>query len=553
MSLEVNSIFDKIACPIFVAEPTKADDGKIADFTITFLNSKMEELVGETIKVGSKGSELVKLTSYEVPWQQMIVCSKNKIPYPYFSFYSLRTEKWFKIDLETCEDESFVVTLVDITSEKNYSSKLRASLTKDTFTGLSNRSAFQDELNEVIKNSRKNNTTAGVLILDIDNMKSINDSQGSTKGDSLILQVAEILKTFQRDFLKVFRYGDDEFLILISNGNSYDTIANYCDAIFERFLMESINISGGISVYPSDSEQKDELIRFADMALHYAKRNGRNNFTYFEPEMQRAFIQRLTLQSKMTDAIIESNFKQYYQPQFDINTGKLRGFEALIRWFDNELGEITPSVFIPLAEESSLIVPIGRWVLNTALSALKKWQDKYHFDGIMSVNVSPIQLMQDGFISELYSLIEKYQINPNLLEIEITEGVMINDIDSTVAKLNAIKDMGIRLSLDDFGTGYSSLSYLQALPLNTLKIDKSFINNLTDENGVQATITSSIISMVKEMGLETIAEGVEDPAQLALLSEFNCNVVQGFLRGKPMPFSSCDAFLAGDQKALTTL
>lgn len=550
MSLDLSSIFDKITCPVFVAAPTNDESGKIDDFTITFLNSKMFELVGDSIKVGSKGSELVKLTSYEVPWKQMISCSKNNIPYPYFSFFSDKTNKWFKITLETFEDGTFVVTLIDITSEKNYSSKLKTSLTKDTFTGLSNRSALTEDLNDVIKKCKKNNTTAGIVIIDIDNMKNINDSMGPAKGDAIILSVAQILKSFQKDFIKVYRYGDDEFLILISDCPSYDTIANYCNAIFERFLMESINLSGGVAVFPTNTEQKDELIRFADMALHYAKRNGRNNFTYFEPEMQRVFIQRLTLQSKMTDAIIESNFKQYYQPQFDINTGKLRGFEALIRWFDEELGEVTPSVFIPMAEESSLIVPIGRWVLDTAISTLKKWQDKYNFDGIMSVNVSPVQLMQDSFISELYSLIAKYQINPNLLEIEITEGVMINDINSTVDKLNAIKDMGVRLSLDDFGTGYSSLSYLQALPLNTLKIDKSFIKNLTEENGVQANITSSIISMVKNMGLETIAEGVEDSDQLALLSQFNCNVIQGFLRGKPMPYTSCEALLSGDKQAL---
>lgn len=286
------------------------------------------------------------------------------------------------------------------------------------------------------------------------------------------------------------------------------------------------------------------------MAIHYAKRNGKNNFVYFEPDMQRVFIQHLTLQTKMTTAILENSFSQYYQPQFDIRTGELRGFEALIRWRDDELGDIAPSVFIPLAEETGLIIPIGRWVLKSAMTTLKKWQEKYNFTGIMSVNVSPIQLRSDNFISELDELIEHYKIKPELLEIEITEGVMINNMNDTIEKLKDIKSRGLRVSLDDFGTGYSSLSYLQMLPLNTLKIDKAFINGITAADGIQANITSCIINMVEKMGLETIAEGVEHPEQLDLLNKLNCNIVQGFLRGKPMPFNLCDAYLSGDQSAL---
>ena len=303
-------------------------------------------------------------------------------------------------------------------------------------------------------------------------------------------------------------------------------------------------------MFPTNTEQKDEMIRFADMAVHYAKKNGKNSFIYFEPEMQRVFIQHLTIQTRMNAALIESNFTQYYQPQFDIQTGSLRGFEALIRWNDDELGNIAPSVFIPLAEENGLIIPIGRWVLYTAINTLKTWQAKYNFRGIISVNVSPVQLLSDGFIEELLDMIETFKVDPNLLEIEITEGVMINNMGDAIEKLRQIKAMGCRVSLDDFGTGYSSLSYLQMLPLNTLKIDKAFINDITSEDGVQATITRSIIDMVEKMGLETIAEGVENNDQLNMLNQFRCNFVQGFLRGKPMPYNLCDAYLAGDVNAL---
>ncbi|MCR5764749.1 MAG: GGDEF domain-containing phosphodiesterase, partial [Treponema sp.] len=312
-------------------------------------------------------------------------------------------------------------------------------------------------------------------------------------------------------------------------------------------------VSGGISVFPIHTSKKEELIRFADMALSIAKKNGKNNFAYFEPFMQQNFIRHLTLESKMASALIESSFKQVYQPQFDIHTGKLRGFEALIRWQDKDLGDIPPSIFIPLAEESGLIISIGNWVLNTAFKTIKRWQTRFNFHGIMSVNVSPVQLSQDTFIFELNNLIQKYGIDPNLLEIEITEGVMINNMNETIDKLQALKDMGIKVSLDDFGTGYSSLNYLQMLPLNTLKIDKSFISNITSEDGVQANITTSIISMVKKMGLETIAEGVEQPEQLELLNKFDCDNVQGYLRGKPMPVHLCEEYLSGNEKALITI
>ena len=289
------------------------------------------------------------------------------------------------------------------------------------------------------------------------------------------------------------------------------------------------------------------------MALHHSKKNGKNIFTTFDFDMQRVLIQHLTLQTKLTSAILDSNFVMYYQPQFDIKTKELRGFEALIRWEDSELGNIPPSVFIPLAEETGLILPIGNWVLEATIKTLKNWQDKFNFKGIVSVNVSPVQLKQEDFLENLFAILEKYKVDPNYLEIEITEGIMINNMRATIDKLQVLRSMGLKVSLDDFGTGYSSLSYLQKLPLNTLKIDKSFISNITSNDGVQANITSSIIKMVDNMGLETIAEGVENEAQLHLLKDFNCNIVQGFHSGKPMPLELCNDFLAGDMSALITI
>lgn len=546
----LQQIIDNVTCPVFVAEPQRNQDNQIIDFKIAFTNEKMKKIAGTLMEKSNNWSVIKNFIEEDVPWLDIILGAINKTKIPEASYYSPSAKGWFKIEASAVNENFIVVTLVDITSEKNYFKQFQESLIRDSLTGLLNRSGLKDTITEVIENCGYNNTYAAILTIDIDNLKSINDSKGAKAGDSIIIQVAEILKRFERDNIKVFRYGDDEFLVLISEQPSADSITTITDTIYESFQQVQLSVSGGISVFPDHTDQKDDLLRFADMAIHYAKKIGRNNFTFFEMDMQKQFIQNLTIQSRLSSAIMDNNFTQCYQPQFDVKTGELRGFEALIRWHDEELGDVPPSIFIPLAEESGLIIPIGKWVLNTALATLKRWQDNYNFKGIMSVNISPIQLRQEGFVYELKALIDKYEINPDLLEVEITEGVMIRNMEITIDKLSIIKDMGLRVSLDDFGTGYSSLSYLQALPLNTLKIDKSFINNITAKDGTQANITSSIINMVKKMGLETIAEGVERPEQLQMLSEFNCNIVQGYLRGKPMPSNLCDAYLGGDKSAL---
>ena len=551
MDIKHSLVLDNINSPILVAIPIKDETGRIVDFDIAYTNEELKKAVGFVIKDKPRWSDFEADITSDVPWFKMAIDAIAGRFYPDAVYYSPSTQSWYKIDMRWLPEEKYVIVCFsNITSERVYYQKLKRSLITDPLTGFLNRSGFDDAFGITLETAHFSHTFAGILLIDIDNLQNVNDSRGIKEGDNLILRVADVLKQFQKEYIQVFRYGDDEFAIIISNFTSEDSLTNFIDCIYEAFQIKQIGVSGGVSYYPTHSEQQDELIRFADMAIHYAKKNGKNNFVYFEPDMQRVFIQHLQLQTKMTTAILESSFKQFYQPQFDIHTGELRGFEALIRWSDTELGDIAPSVFIPLAEETGLIIPIGRWVLKTAISTLKTWQEKYNFKGIMSVNVSPVQLKQENFIPELTELIERYQIDPNLLEIEITEGVMIHNMNDTIEKLNEIKRKGLRVSLDDFGTGYSSLSYLQMLPLNTLKIDKSFINNITSADGVQANITSSIITMVEKMGLETIAEGVEHPEQLDLLNKFNCNIVQGFLRGKPMPFNSCDAYLAGDKNAL---
>lgn len=551
MSVNLSAILDNIAAPVIAATPIKDKDGKITDFDIIYTNEEVKKAAGFVIQNKPKWSDFSMNITSDIPWFKMALDAIAGRFYDDVKYYSPSTQAWYKIEMKYLPDEKYIIiTFINITSEREYYRKLKKTLITDPMTGFANRTGFADAFDITLETARFKKFYAALLVIDIDNLQNINDSLGAAAGDKLILDVADVLKQFQREYIQIFRYGDDEFAVIITNFESQDSLVNFIDCIYDAFQIKQIQVSGGISIFPSNTEQKDELIRFADMAVHYAKKNGKNSFIYFEPEMQRVFIQHLTIQTRMNAALIESNFTQYYQPQFDIQTGKLRGFEALIRWNDEELGNIAPSVFIPLAEETGLIVPIGRWVLYTALNTLNTWQAKYDFRGIISVNVSPIQLLGDGFVEELADMIETFKVDPSLLEIEITEGVMINNMGDAIDKLRQIKAMGCRVSLDDFGTGYSSLSYLQMLPLNTLKIDKAFINDITSADGVQATITRSIIDMVEKMGLETIAEGVENKEQLDILHKFRCNFVQGFLRGKPMPYSLCDAYLAGDVNAL---
>lgn len=553
MSLDLGIIINNIAAPIVVGAPVRDSDNKIVDFKIRFINDDFKAAAGHVLQDSKTFNGFSPRIVSSVPWFQMAVNTVEGKQLYNETYFSPSTKCYYNIKMNYVKEEDLVVvTFIDITSEREYQKRLKESLITDTLTGLQNRHGFIETFDYIADTSRFENKLFALLIIDIDDLKNVNDSAGVPEGDSLIINVSNILKRFSRNNIHIFRYGDDEFAIIISNLDSVDSVSTFTDTIYEAFQFENISISGGISIFKEHSEQKNELIRFANMALHHSKKNGKNIFTTFDFDMQRVLIQHLTLQTKLTSAILDSNFVMYYQPQFDIKTKELRGFEALIRWEDSELGNIPPSVFIPLAEETGLIIPIGTWVLNTAFSTLKKWQIKYNFKGIMSVNISPKQLKQHNFIDELQNLLVRYNLSPSSIELEITEGIMIENMDDTVSKLKQIKEMGIRVSLDDFGTGYSSLSYLQMLPLDTLKIDKSFIKNITAKDGIQANITNSIINMVSKMGLDTIAEGVEKNDQLEILKKFDCNIIQGYLRGKPMPEFNCNAYLAGDNSALLT-
>ena len=546
------SIMNSIFSPLIVARPIILPQGQ-KDFELVFFNEAFSRTVSKTILKFHYFHEFKALLSTEVPWNDMADKAINKIPCEPVTYFSDLSNGWFRVQMKGMDGKYIVVNIENITKEREHSKKLLDTAYIDILTGLYNRNKFLDDIADLTAQAQFNGTKLGLLLIDIDNMKIINDYNGHTAGDEVLKKSAEILNRFSKNIIKAYRFGGDEFLLAIKNCSSMDSITNVCDTVFESFNSEQIKFSGGIAVYPDDSEEPEDLLRFTDIAMRRAKKDGKNRITNFKPEMQRVFIQKLNMQAKMSAALLNSDFYLVYQPQFDIKTGDLRGFEALMRWHDKELGDIGPAIFIPLAEETGMILEIGDWVLNAAFCTLKNWQQKYSFKGIMSINISPMQLKQPNFIENIRNLLIKYNLNPDTVEIEITEGIMIENMNEAIEELNSLKNIGLRISLDDFGTGYSSLSYLQVLPLNTLKIDKSFITGITEKNGIQANITNSIITMVTKMGLQTIAEGVEKNEQLQILKEFNCHIVQGFLRGKPMPEQNCAAYLGGKKSALISL
>ena len=543
---------NSISSPLIVARPIILPQGQ-KDFELVFFNEAFSRTVSKTILKFHYFHEFKALLSTEVPWNDMADKAINKIPCEPVTYFSDLSNGWFRVQMKGMDGKYIVVNIENITKEREHSKKLLDTAYIDILTGLYNRNKFLDDIADLTAQAQFNGTKLGLLLIDIDNMKIINDYNGHTAGDEVLKKSAEILKRFSKNIIKAYRFGGDEFLLAIKNCSSMDSITNVCDTVFESFNSEQIKISGGIAVYPDDSEEPEDLLRFTDIAMRHSKKDGKNRITNFKLEMQRVFIQKLNMQAKMSAALINNDFYLVYQPQFDIKTGDLRGFEALMRWYDKELGDIGPAIFIPLAEETGMILEIGDWVLNTAFCTLKNWQQKYSFKGIMSINISPMQLKQPNFIENIRNLLIKYNLNPDTVEIEITEGIMIENMNEAIEELNSLKNIGLRISLDDFGTGYSSLSYLQVLPLNTLKIDKSFITGITEKNGIQANITNSIITMVTKMGLQTIAEGVEKNEQLQILKEFNCHIVQGFLRGKPMLEQNCAAYLGGKKSALISL
>ena len=441
----------------------------------------------------------------------------------------------------------------DITERKKAEERLDYMAHFDALTGLPNRILLKDRLEQAIAVSRRSGRKAGVLFLDLDNFKNINDSFSHRFGDFLLHAVSERLKDVLRESDTIARIGGDEFIVLLSGIEGSNDAARVArkitESMREPFAVEdrvlNITASIGISLYPDDGDGSDTLIKNADTAMYRAKEVGRNNYQFFTQEMNDRVFERLSMENNLRRAIEREEFVLHYQPQVDIKTGKIIGTEALIRWQHPDMGLVPPGRFIHIAEDSGLIVPIGEWVLRTACRQNREWQIAGLQAIPVAVNLSAIQFRQPDFLEAVKRAVMDTEIDPRYVELELTERAVMQDVEAAVATMQEMKGMGFLLTIDDFGTGYSSLNYLKRFPIDKLKIDQSFVRDITTDPD-DASITLAIISMAHSLGLRVIAEGVETAEQLAFLREHGCDEIQGYYFSKPVPADEFAGLLQKD-------
>ena len=432
-------------------------------------------------------------------------------------------------------------TVQDITERKTAEKQVQFLAYYDALTGLPNRTLFHDRLAKALASARRRGERVALLFLDLDNFKTINDSLGHSVGDLLLKEVAERLKQGAREQDTVARLGGDEFVVLLTAMKDVADVAVVADRILKAMPTEftvqdhllNVACSLGISMFPDHGSDGETLIKNADAAMYAAKENG-NSFQFFTQDMNVRAVERLTLESSLRLAAERQELFLVYQPQVDIATGRITGAEALLRWRHPELGLVPPSKFIPIAENSGLIIPIGEWVLHTACAQARQWLDEGLPAIPVAVNVSAVQFRQDRFLQLVKKVLDETGLPPQYLELELTEGLLLSNGNLTLAVLQELNKMGLKLSIDDFGTGYSSLSYLRHFPVYKLKIDRSFVQAMTVDPD-DAAITGTIILMGRSLNLKVIAEGVESEEQMSFLRAHNCDEVQGYYFSQPLP------------------
>jgi len=455
----------------------------------------------------------------------------------------------------------------DISDRKEVEGQIRLLAYYDGLTLLPNRRLFMEKLDLALENARRREGSLAVLFLDLDRFKQINDTLGHGAGDRLLQGVAERLRKCLRSSDAVARgealnvtddvarLGGDEFIVSITNvtrGEDAARVARRLQESLERpFKLDEnevfVTASIGISLFPQDGTDLESLLKNADAAMYHAKDAGRSNYQFYSKSMNAAALQKLTLENKLRRALEREEFQLYFQPQIDVRSWSIIGAEALIRWRHPDLGLVQPAEFIGLAEETGLILPIGEWVLRTACAQAKTWQDAGHGPLVMAVNISGRQFRGKNLVQTIGQAIGGFGLDPRRVELEITESVLMRSVDETVNTLKALRAMGPRIAVDDFGTGYSSLSYLRRFPIDTLKLDQSFIQDSVKDRGT-AAIVAGVIDMAHGLGLEVIAEGVETAEQRTLLFQDGCHIMQGYLFGRPVPAPEFEQLLVTKSK-----
>ncbi|WP_342247152.1 putative bifunctional diguanylate cyclase/phosphodiesterase [Pseudomonas sp. OTU5201] len=444
---------------------------------------------------------------------------------------------------------SMVVIALDMSVVRQLHAQLESQAITDALTGLLNRRGFHQALEASLARIERNGKRMAVLYLDLDGFKLINDSLGHEAGDRVLRRVAEQLKNCLRPYDILARMGGDEFTALLDTLDHPEDAARVAEKLIElvsvRHRIEGIDItlgaSVGIACFPECGQSVDGLLRAADIAMYEAKRAGRQQYRFYSPEMNGRARSRLMLEESLRNAIEQNDFHLVYQPQVHLETGRLRGFEALLRWEHRVAGTVAPNVFIPLLEETRLINRLGDWVLREGASQCSAWRPSFGEDLVISLNVSPVQFGMPQLVDDLRRVLGEFGLRPEQLEVEVTESALMQDLELTREQLRQLRALGVRIAIDDFGTGYSSLAYLRHFELDTLKIDRLFISNML-ESRRDAAVVSTIIDLSRHLGLEVIAEGVETLAQRDWLLEHGCTFMQGFLVAPGLPVAKAEAF-----------
>lgn len=552
----LKKILDSIHAGVVVIDPDTHTIVEVNEFAATMIGSSRDTIIGRIchkficptevgkcpisdLRVQLDNSERVLLTS---GGERKIL--KSVVPVPYRG----RTH--------------FIESFIDITNLKQAQEQITRMAYFDSLTGLPNRMLFRDRLELSMLHAERHERLLALLFLDLDNFKRINDTLGHRVGDMLLQEVADRLtgcvrscdtvSRQQMDELNVTvaRQGGDEFTVLLTEishvQNAARVAQRFLEALSKPFMLDGhevfTSVSIGIALYPFDADNLDGLLKNADVAMYHAKDRGKNNYQFYRQSMNVAAVERLSLESGLRRALERKEFLLFYQPQMDIQSGRINGVEALVRWQHPERGIVPPGEFIPLAEETGLIVPIGEWVVASACAQARAWHDQ-GFRGLsVSVNISGQQFRQQDFARTVAQALERSGLDPRSLMLEITESVLMKTTEDIMSTLEDLTALGVRLSIDDFGTGYSSLSYLRRFPLHEIKIDRSFVKEIVT-NPDDAAIASAIIAMAHRLKLTVVAEGVETEQQLKFLMDQGCDEMQGYLVSRPVPPAEIVKFL----------
>lgn len=461
--------------------------------------------------------------------------------------------EWLSISAiknETGIVQNYIGIFIDISKQKEAERHLAYLAYHDQLTQLPNRDLLHDRLNMAVLQAKRTQQSIAVLFIDLDHFKYVNDTFGHSVGDKLLQEVALKLSTCLREQDTLARMGGDEFTVILQDFNNRQDVElaarRILDTLDTPFLVDHhalyVSASIGISFYPEDGSTASELMRRADTAMYSAKNDGRRRLHFFQSGMEGYSVNRVAMEQHLRQALVQNEFVVYYQPQIDINSGRIVGVEALLRWQRPGIGLVPPNQFIPLAEDTGIILPIGEWVLREACKQHKFWKQTHGINLRMGVNLSSHQFKQATLSTTIASILKETGMDATFLDLELTESVAMQDVYKSLRTLKTLKQFGVQISIDDFGTGYSSLSYLKQFPIDRLKIDQSFVADIaTDPNS--AAIVLAIIAMSHSLGLDVIAEGVETQEQFKFLKMHGCNEVQGYLLGRPMPADDFSIFL----------